>query len=131
MTRDPAGQAAEFGIHSKLLRIDFGARAKQSPTAASSLFVEVQADFPSTPFRRRFVCLALKNCCANRQASFHRRILTAFRCASKPSASAIDSAASARYTKPLREIVCTLTHFTKSAADRPPWRRAHPAVGKT
>src|SRR5579863_5200709 len=120
-----------FRVHSKVLRSDFCQRAKHRWSAASGVFIEVQTNFPCAAFGRRLVGFALEDGVANRQASFHRRILTALRWASNPSDSAKCSAALASPRNPLREMACTVMHFTKSAAERPPRRRAQPAVGRT
>src|SRR5579859_4011165 len=120
-----------FRVHSELLRRDFCQRTKHRWSAASGVFIEVQTNFPCAAFGWCFVGFAFEDGVANRQASFHRRILRALRCASNPSDFAKVSAELASPRNPLREMVCTVMHFTKSAAERPPRRRAQPAVGRT
>jgi hypothetical protein len=53
------------------------------------------------------------------------------RWAIRPSDSASVSAAWARWRNPLRVMVCTLMHFTKSAEESPPRLRGQPPVGRT
>src|SRR5215467_9202627 len=131
VARDSCRGRLIFGIHGELLWRNFCQRANNRGTAARSILIEVQANLSRAAFGWGFVGLAFENCGANRQSRFHRRILTALRCANKYSASANASAESASRTNTWPEIVCTLKHFTKAAVERPPRRRAQPAVGKT
>src|ERR1700688_4196588 len=67
----------------------------------------------------------------NRGLRFHWRVVTAFSCAGRFSARARTRTSRPRCRKPLRPIVWTLMHFTKSAADNPPRLLAQPPVRKT
>src|SRR6266478_4967809 len=106
-------------------------RAAYRWRASRGVLVEVEAHLIGSPFSGRRRRAAIQNRFAHRQANVHRRTLTAWRWAIKPSDSARVSTVSARRRKPLRVTVCTLMHFTKSVAERPPRLRAQPPVGRT
>src|ERR1043166_8532479 len=131
MAGDARGGFLIFGVHRELLRRNFCKRAQNGGTTSRSVFIKVQTNFAGAALSWSFVGLTRQDRFADWQSGFHWRILTAFRCANSPSASAKVSAASANRLNPLLEISCTEIHFTKSAADSPPRRFAQPAVGST
>src|SRR5208282_179624 len=120
-----------FGISGNLFGGEAGQSLSRRDAAAGGVFVEVQANFIGAAFGGRFISAAKENRFAHGELHVHRRTSTALACAKSPSALANTSTSLARRRKPRGSIVCTLMHFTKSLALRPPRRRAQPPVGKT
>ena len=131
MTRQPICRLLILGIHGQLFGREPGQGTPNRGRAPGSVFIEVEAHFAGAPFSGSLVRAAIQNCLAHGQLYFHRRTPTALRWAIRPSDSARVSTVSARQRNPLLVIVCTLMHFTKSAVESPPRRRAQPPVGKT
>jgi len=117
-------------IHGDLLAVSFGQARRTEGEQPEVFSLKSRRSFFERLQRalRRCGDLELPHAPVN---DFHRRTLTALRCAIKPSDSARVSSVWPRQRKPLRVMDCTLMHFTKSRLKSPRAYQPSRPVGRT